>query len=473
MVAGFQPKMVFSPGDSWGKICGQEVRAHLPIPKVQAPQQREPISVMSKPVTALLAVAGALILVLGLIWFGAGGNHSTGTPPIDSDHKALAAVDPNGEFVQGIARHWLDAAATPEGFLVTEVNRAWQPQPVERTELGAHSRLVYVFAAAYDISRDAAFRNAVHKGADYMLEHFTDPVNVAWHASVGRDGKGTGRAGPTAVAQAILALVNAHRITGDGRYLEAARLAWTDNLEDLLVLPRMAALEDPELLTGIKAPPPSSSLLHAFEALLALHDATGDDEVWRDAEAIARFAFKQLAGNSGGFVAARYDASFQPLDLDDDGGIVIGHQFSWAYLVSRAMDRGLSPVFLDAVNNLMDATLRIAGGGKDGLAARASLDGKTLVAADGDAATQAAALRALAHFAAVRGRSGYWQNFSKLRDFVATAIVDPENEGWLPRRRESLKLTETEPAKSEGGALGFHAAALYAELARLQGLRQP
>lgn len=429
---------------------------------------------MSKPVTALLAVAGALLAVLGLIWFGAGGNQATGPAAIDSDHKALAAIDPEADFVQSIARHWLDATATRDGFLVSAVDRAWRPLPAKQTELGEHSRLLYVFAVAYDISRDAVFRDAIHKGADYLVDRYSDPANAAWHAAVTPDGQGTGgRAGPTAISQAILALSHAHRITGDGRFLEAARLAWSDNLEDLLVLPRMAALEEPDLITGIEEPPRSTSLLHALEALLALHDVTGDDEVWRDAEAVAKFAFKQLAGNSGGFIAVRYDQAFNPADLDDGGGIVIGHQFAWAYLVSRAMDKGLSPVFLEAANNLMDQTLKIAGDPRAGLAARASLDGKTLAATGGEASTQAEALRALAHFAALRGRSGYWQSFTRLREFMNESIVDGENGGWLPRSRVSLKLSDTEPPKSESGALGYHAAAFYAEVARLQGLRQP
>src|SRR5690606_23308046 len=105
-----------------------------------APQQREPFSAMSKPVTALLAVAGALLAVLGLIWFGAGGNQATGPAAIDSDHKALAAIDPEADFVQSIARHWLDATATRDGFLVSAVDRAWRPLPAKQTELGEHSR---------------------------------------------------------------------------------------------------------------------------------------------------------------------------------------------------------------------------------------------------------------------------------------------------------------------------------------------
>lgn len=427
---------------------------------------------MSKPVTALLAVAGALVLVLGLIWFGANGNRAPGPTSIDSDHAALAAVDPQVEFVQAIARRWLDVSQTPDGFLVNTADRAWRPLPVEQTSLGAHSRLLYVFAVAYDISRDAAFRDALNKGADYLVEKYPDPTNAAWHAAVTPTGEGTGgRAGPTAIAQAILALSHAHRITGDGRFLEAARLAWSDNLEDTLILPRMAALEEPEFFTGIEAPPRSTSLLHVLEALLALHDVTGDADVWNDAEAVAKFAFKQLAGKSGGFIAARYDRAFNPLDLDADGGIVIGDQFAWAYLVSRAMDKGLSPVFLEAANNLMDQTLKIAGDPRVGLAARAALDGQTVTVTGGDAATQGEALRALAHFAALRGRKAFWQDFTRLRQFVGEFVTDSQYGGWLPRSRESLQLSDSEPRKSD--PLAYHAAVFYAEAARLQGLRQP
>lgn len=420
----------------------------------------------------LAAVVAAITLVLALIWFGT----KEDTPPgaeavVEADNATFSAIEPQAEFVEGVARHWLDAAVTENGFYRSRINRQWQPMAEQKATLASQSRLIHVFATAHDLSGDAAFRQAVQLGAEFLISYFPDPAG-GWRAGVRENGAALeGAASPLAVAEAILALADAYRVTGDERFRDAALLAWQENTEAMLAIPRLAAQDGYGELLGLAVPPAPQNLMQLMEALLVLHDVTGDNEVWRDAEAIAKFVFKDLAANSEGWVGETYDRSLQPVAADAIGPVNISHQMKWAYLISRAVDKGLSNAFLPAANTLIDKALERgvdrSGGGVFGRLIPGEADTEVRVK---PASAQAEALRTLAHYAAARGRADLWPHFDRIYGFVQQAIVDDEFGGWLPRGRDGLELSSTAPAKSAGGSMGSHEAGLYGEIARLQKL---
>merc|ERR1719329_950387 len=96
-------------------------------------------------------------------------------------------------------------------------------------------------------------------------------------------------------------------------------------------------------------------MMHVFEALVTLFEITGDQSLLQDIDAQARFVTEALYRRPGDgpgtvtdFIPAEYNASYVPLPIAADhpgGKLPVGHQFEWAYWLSRATDSGaLQPV---------------------------------------------------------------------------------------------------------------------------------
>jgi mannose-6-phosphate isomerase len=137
-------------------------------------------------------------------------------------------------------------------------------------------------AAGYELTREPAYLDAVKKGADFLLQHFRDTEKGLFFYSTTPEGKVVNDSKDSnGLAFAIFALSHAARVTQDKRYSDAALETWAQMKEHLreengLFRPKMD-----RNYTKVTDQNCQNPMMHLFEALLALHDATGSKAVLR------------------------------------------------------------------------------------------------------------------------------------------------------------------------------------------------
>jgi len=374
------------------------------------------------------------------------------------------------------AENWLKAAATPTGFFRVTLDRQWRPAGRQTATLVSQSRQIFVMATGYDLTRKPAFLEAMRKGADFLVANFRDGQYGGLFYSVSPEGAVIeDRKDSYGTSFAIFGLSHAARVASDQRYLGAALQIWSDmkkNLRDETGFFKPGTPRDHSRTQETNSQNP---MMHLFEALLALHDATGSKEVFADAEAHASAMFTkgggQLFQESGGYLPELYDAAWKPLAASQRGRIDLGHQFEWAFLLSHAVEKGFSRRYLAIGECLLDYGMRIAYDRENGgIYSTSDYDGNR----DSGPKSwwqQCELLRTLAHYAALHQRTDLWKPFGQSLDFVKRNFIDPEYGGWY---------AAYDPAKPREGRglnkgsifqVGYHVCGMYAEVLRLAGVR--
>ncbi len=409
---------------------------------------------------AIAAVLAALSLIFGYLLLRPDDMAPAPVTLSNAAATTLAGIDPKTALVTDNARHWLDKAVAENGFYAPALNRDWSPSDEKYASLVTQGRLLYVFASAYDQSQDQRYLTALKSGADFLVKDFRDP-NGGWVDGVTIDGQKTEtKANDYDIAAAIFGLAHAYGANRDKRYLKAAMDMVANDASGMLMLPRLAAQGDMEGVMAMSTGVNTNALMHLLEALLALHDKSGDEQIWQDAEAVAKFATKVLMPATGGFIAENYDLSLKPGTVID-----LGHQLEWAFFLSRAVEAGLAPVFLENANRLVDKTLAL-GIDPDQGGLWGEINGSTEAVTDKSKIwwRQTEMLRTLLHFQALRGRDDLAPVVKTQWAAVMAAFLDTEYGGWLSHDKASLTLTTTAPIKRPP----YHEAGLYAEIARLK-----
>lgn len=129
-------------------------------------------------------------------------------------------------------------------------------------------------------------------------------------------------------AFALLALAAVYRMNGDAavRTLIDAELAYIDE-----------AIAEPATGLLFEGAPPSlprrqNPQMHAFEAFLALFEATGDEAFLKRADVIAAHLEQRMI-SPGGAICEYFDTAFVPLS---EGQLAEpGHHFEWVWLLHR------------------------------------------------------------------------------------------------------------------------------------------
>jgi mannose/cellobiose epimerase-like protein (N-acyl-D-glucosamine 2-epimerase family) len=80
-------------------------------------------------------------------------------------------------LITGHLTHWLTVAPTPSGFLQSSVTRSWKPREQKTTDIVAQSGQIYVLLSGYELTGDPRYLDAARAGADFLLRHFRDPVH--------------------------------------------------------------------------------------------------------------------------------------------------------------------------------------------------------------------------------------------------------------------------------------------------------
>jgi len=325
---------------------------------------------------------------------------------------------------------WVAISPTPSGMMQGTFERNWKPAAGQGSDLTIHSRLVYTMIAGYEATGDQRYEQAARNGADFLLQHFHDAEFGGFYRRVDAAGKVLDSSKQTyGQAFAVLALSHMARVTKEERYKQAALSAWhdvRDHLGDPLGGFRTEAARDFSL-RGNSANS-QNHVMHIFEALLALIDATQDPATIEDARKVGNFVlYKLLVGLPSGsaYIPEWYDAQWKPL-ATREGYIDIGHQFEWVHLLRSAERRGLPPMYADVGERVLKYA--IATGYDEsagGVFSRIYTDGT--VDRNKYWWPQAEGMRA---FLAVGDRPDMARRYRQTLDLVNAELLDTANGGW-------------------------------------------
>jgi mannobiose 2-epimerase len=412
-------------------------------------------------------------LLLALLSGASGCDVAGSRGRIDAEWHRRALLD-------GHLSKWLAVAPTKSGMFVTSFDRRWQPKASAGTYLTMQSRLIYAMASGFELTQDVRYLEVAVRGADFLLAHFHDPVHGGFFTSVDADGRVLSDAKqPYGHAFALFALAHVYRVSKHERFRVAALTAWSDINRDLRDPSGGLHGDAPRNFVSKGGGPRSqNALMHMFEALLALVDATGDAQALAGATSVGNFAiYRLLQGSADGTASIPewYDDKWRPLPTKEAGGYVdIGHQFEWSHMLLSSKTRGLPEIFAASSKRVLQFALKF---GYDEAAGGAF----SAVYPDGTVARkkrwwpQAECLRALVVAATLNNRSDLWQQYDQTLELVSKEFIDAQFGGW---RHGSLQLCALDGCPDEQPdpyhMTGMHLAAIRADTARHPGaLKRP
>lgn len=384
------------------------------------------------------------------------------------DHIDLAWF--RRELIQNNLAHWLSAAPTENGFFRADLDRQWRPAAKQEATLVSQGRLLYVMATGYSLTGEAAYLQSLRAGADFLLDKYHDDEHGGFFWSVGPDGKPLDTK-KTAYGHAfvIFGLSHACRVTGERRYGVAAEACWDTlkaRLGDSFGGLRPQAQHDWSNLGGVNSQNP---LMHLFESLLTLHDATGSERAFEAAAALAHFIYTRLYDQKAGCLPEMYGLNWTPLPEAEGGYVDIGHQFEWAYLLSRAVEKGFHPRYMATGARMLDWGLvngydRPAGG----IWSNAGYDGRPRAGEKGWW-QQCELLRALARYAARHQREDLWPSFDQSLAFIRRNFLDEAYGGWYESYAPDKGRNDARSRKGSVWKVGYHDTGMYEECLKLVG----
>ena len=357
-------------------------------------------------------------------------------PRRETEH--IDVVWHTSNLTDNVLPRWLELAPQDNGFMRSAFERSWQPKAEQPGYLTEHARLVYALIAGYEITRDRRYLVAALRGADFLLTHFQDPVHGGFFTRVAPDGKVIYDSKFTyGNAFALFALSHMARVTGEVRFRTAALAAWRAidvGLRDskggfYRMLPRNFSKTGPEA----KEVKTQNPVMHLFEALLALHDATQDPVAMKGAKSVGEFVvYRLLQGqpDDGASIPEIYDNDWKPLTDKEKGAYTdLGHQFEWAHLLWQAESRGLTGIYSLTAERLLNFGLKHGYDEVNGGVYRVRYPDGT-VERDKFWWQQTEAMRAFVMSATLSKKKDMWRRYEQTLKLVQEQFVDKANGGW-------------------------------------------
>jgi mannose/cellobiose epimerase-like protein (N-acyl-D-glucosamine 2-epimerase family) len=366
----------------------------------------------------------------------------------------------------GETAHWRDSAFTPEGFFKVNLDRQWRQVGNQNGTLVSQSRQIFVMAQGYELTREASYLEAVRKGADFLLERFRDFDQGLFFYSMTPEGKILDESKNSyGLAFVIFALSHAGRVTGDDKYKKAALATWGEMKSHLRDETGFFKPKTDRGYAKVIGQNTQNPMMHLFEALLALYDATQSAEILKDAEDHANRIFTRLYQEREGRLPEIYDAEWRPAAATQQGSIELGHQFEWAFLLSHGVEKGMPARYLGIAERLLDYGMKVGYDSEEGgVFSRGDYDQKAIREPKGWW-EQCESLRAMMHWAELRGRADLWPAFDKSLAFVRDRFIDPEYGGWYSTYDPANRARGS--GKGSVWQVGYHVCGFYTEALRL------
>lgn len=328
-----------------------------------------------------------------------------------------------------------------------------------------HSRLIFTMVQGYEITGDQRYLEVAIRGTEFLLARFYDARYGGFFTAVDTDGNIVNAGKSTyGHAFALLALSHVARVTKNETYRSAALRAWEDIARNLRDSDGGLRPDAPRNFGPTNSLRTQNPVMHMFEALLALIDATGDPRALAGAKSLGDFVlYKLLVGQAdgGAFIPEWYDEHWKPLPTKDKGGYTdIGHQFEWSHLLTSAERRGLSVIYGASAERLLKYGLKVGYDETEGgMFNRAYPDGS--IDRDKYWWQQAEGLRALMVAASESNRRDLWRRYEQTQELVREQLVDTTHGGWKSAARrtcEAGRCGDEQPDPYH--MVGMHAAAL-------------
>lgn len=343
-------------------------------------------------------------------------------------------------------------AIAPNGFYAPNLNRDWSPKAEQVATLVTQSRAIYVMAAAFEVTGESRFRDAMVRASTFLLEHFKHPrVPGYFLERVGADGRGLSDGmhlyGHT---QAIFALAHAYRSSGQDRFLKAAMGTWLAiGVRELVGQASERALTDLNVA------------MHAFESLMALNRAAPSALIQADLSALGNTILERFYVADKGFFGEHVDKDWR---VAAGSEIRLGHNFEMAFLFSRAAAMGMPDRFLPAGTAVVRQMAQVGVDSRGAVPHELQLN---FAPRDPQIPfwSQMEALRSLAHFAVARGIAELRPVFERVLAFSNQNFIDPVHGGWYRAPNAAAD------GKGSDWFAGYHEAMMQTEILRLCGER--
>lgn len=406
------------------------------------------------------------VCLAGIAGLGVLANAQAPAPAVAKTYKRISEAEIRKHIdrewlrtslVNGLLDYWLKASVMPNGFIQENLDRTWKPWGEQReASLNGQGRQLYSLAIGYEMShQDKRYLDGVRKGADFLMKMHDDQHGGYFNRTT-PDLKVVDDSKTGFTSFVIYSLATAARVTKDPKYATAAMEAFhevRDKMRDgpfflgsmnrEFTGPAVRGGRGPAGAAGASGPGGAAAgragrggagghslNVHMFEALLGLYDATGSKEVWDEITAELN-AIEKLYDYQNGYLPEGYDKDWKPTSGPASGGVAranTGHLFEWASLLSRAVELGADPKFVELGSRSID--LGIKNGYND------AVGGLGGVNAAGQPTQmlwwpQCEVLKATAHYAILRGRSDLWPYFEKTLAFVKKEYLDTKDGGWF------------------------------------------
>ena len=335
--------------------------------------------------------------------------------------------------------------------------------------LVSSTRFVFTYAMAYRQFGDPAYLDGLRHAVRFLREAHRAPDGggYAWML----DGRAVEDGTQHAYGQAFVLLAYAHATMAglpesrpwigetfelmEARFWDAAAGLYADE-----------ASQDWQTLSTYRG---QNANMHAVEALLAAHAATGEPRYLERAYLVAGNITRRQAARCGGLVWEHYDADWQPdwqFNIDDPDnlfrpwGYQPGHFTEWAKLLVQleARARGVLDVDLDwllpTAEHLFGVAVEKGWDEENGGLAYSLAPDLTVCDPHKYFWVQAESAAAAALLAARTGNDAYWIWYERLWNYSWTHFVDHEHGGWFRiLDRENRKLSDE---KSPAGKVDYH-----------------
>jgi mannobiose 2-epimerase len=356
----------------------------------------------------------------------------------------------------GLMDYWVKHSVEPNGFIQENLDRQWKPWGTQReASVNGQGRQLYSMAVGYEMGKSKEHLAALTRGMDFLMK-MRDPEFGGYFDRVTPELKVLNENKTGFSSFALYSLAHAGRVTGDKKYLDAAMVLFRevrDKMRDGPFIGSGSFTRDfmqraPGGLFGgggrggtapgatsptqgtAPTPPAMGGAarrhginLHMFEALLGLYEATGSEEVWYEISSELK-AIERLFDYNIGYLPEGYDENWKPVGNPSGNP---GHLFEWASLLSRAVELGADPKFIELGSRNLDLGLKSYNDAVGGLGGRT---------ADGKPSRmlwwpQCEVIKATANYAILHGRSELWPYFHKTLDLIKREYLDAEHGGWF------------------------------------------
>ncbi len=333
-----------------------------------------------------------------------------------------------------ILPRWRKAAYTASGLFLPHLDREWRRTGNVTGTLVSQGRLIYNFAVGYRLTGEAKYLDALRAGAAFLRDRFADHdegglfYRCDWNGEAIEDFKDA-----YGHAFGVFGLAHAARteevraVDGPLALAFAALTRFTDRATGGMA-PRLnrdwSPLPPERRLTNSQNP-----MMHSFEACLSI-EGPGRQPARGMAKLLTTALFADSPRPASQGLPELYTEDWQPLPSEQGGRVDLGHQFEWAYLLSRAVQLGYPGKCLDWARELLDFGMHVGYDPVDGgIFANASLGGEVTDRTKGWW-QQCEATRAMMHFAVERGRDDLWEPAAKTIEYFRANLIDPEFGGW-------------------------------------------